>query len=571
MRAALHYLYLWGGGLIALREEAGRLRPTGRFERPTGHGADDPSSGTPPWADGFRQLLQAHRRDQYVWLVDTVDEELQLEQLPRMRGADLRRLAARRLEQRFRGKALATWRPGAAAARRGWRAWLPAAGDTMPMLLAALGGEQLMQPWLAIAERAKVAIEGIHSPALLTRALARRIVPEPTGLVVSLHPAGLRQTLLLEGGVRFTRLAAVGAAAGVDAVRLECERALQYLLMTQIISRHLVTGPGFRVWLVTDGIADASRMPATLQIDNATRSSVGLVDAAAFGAPQLDEQGPALGAVPVWLQPSLWRGRSDGYAIARIRLHARVAQRRRWTLRAAQAALAVALAGNGAIEIVDGFGDQEARLHAQLQVQRRERDRLQAQVAGDAVSGAEMRRVVELDAALRERTIDAGLLLSRIAQALAPDDSLQLRRVSWSRNLPADGDSPGASTTAAPAPALTLPAAMPFGSAPVTPTTAPTPAQADDGVQVHARIIGEFDQAPAMAEANRRVEAFARRLAAQCGCQTRVRRLPYDPGPTQAYSSGRQGGTRERAAFEVDLQWDARATAASGGRNVPRS
>lgn len=127
MRAALHYLYLWGGGLIALREEAGRLRPTGRFERPTGHGTDDPSSGTPPWADGFTQLLQAHRRDQYVLAVDTVDEELQLEQLPRMRGADLRRLAARRLEQRFRGRAR---RPGGPVPRR--RAAVGARGCRRP-------------------------------------------------------------------------------------------------------------------------------------------------------------------------------------------------------------------------------------------------------------------------------------------------------------------------------------------------------------------------------------------------------------------------------------------------------
>lgn len=580
MSAAPHYLYLSSGGLIALRDEAGELRLSGRFERPAGAGADDPAAPgtTPEWADGFARLLETHRRDRYVWLVDTVDEELQLEQLPRVRGGDLRKLTARRLEQRFRGKNLATWRPGAAAARRGWRAWLPAAGETMPVLLAALGGEQLMQPWLSIAERAKVAIEGIQSPALLARSLAQRIAPAPTGLLVSLHPAGLRQTLLVDGGVRFTRLAAIGAAPGIDAVRLECERALQYLLMTQVVSRPLLTGPDFRLWLVTDGIPEASRMPSSLQIDNSTRLSVGLIDAAAFGAPEIDGQDPALGAVAMWLQPALWQQRNDGYAVPRIRLHAQIAQRRRWMLGSAQAALVIALAGNAAVEMIDRFGGEDARLLTQLQAERRERDRLQQQVADDTISGAEMRRVVELDAALRERTIDAGALLTRIARALAADDSLQLRRITWSRNELSDGgtDRAGAAVPVAVATSAPLPS-MPFGSAPAAPATAPAMAAAtDDGARAHARIIGEFDQVPAMLEANRRVEAFARRLAAHCGCDATVRRLPYDPEPTQAYSGGRQGGVRERTSFEIDLHWDPRTTTAGGapgpgGHDVPKS
>ncbi|HMN79791.1 MAG TPA: hypothetical protein PKA20_07650 [Burkholderiaceae bacterium] len=582
MSAALHYLYLFSGGLITLRDEADGLKLSGHFERPAGHGADDAAGTAPAWADGFAQLLDTHRRDRYVWLVDTVDEELQLEQLPRMRGSDLRKFTARRLEQRFRSKNLATWRPGAAATRRGWRAWLPAAGETMPVLLAALGSEQLMQPWLSIAERAKVVIEGIHSPALLARALARRIVPDPTGLLVSLHPAGLRQTLLVDGGVRFTRLAAIGAAPGIDAVRLECERALQYLLMTQVVSRPLITGPEFRLWLAADGTAEASRMPSALQIDNTTRLSVGLIDAAAFGAPAIDGEErtgeePTLGAVAMWLQPALWQRRSDGYAIPRIRLHAQIAQRRRWMLGSAQAALVIALAGNAAVELVDRFGDEDARLLAKLQTERRERDRLQQQVADAAVNGAEMRRVVELDATLRERTMDAGSLLTGVARALAPDDSLKLRRMSWSRGELSDGGSGGPAAAATATPALAMPAAaMPFGSAPAAAPPAMPATTTDDGARAHARIIGEFEQVPAMLEANRRVEAFARRLAAQCGCDAKVRRLPYDPEPTQAYSGGRQAGVRERTAFEIDLHWDAQATttgraAGPGGHDVPKS
>lgn len=173
-------LYRRGGGLLYAADAAGR--------------------------DALRRHLRAAPRDQAIHLlVDTAEEQLRSELLPRARGGDLRALIRRRQKKLFGGGDYFLCRrqgrePGAAGQH---------------MLFACLGPGA--RPWAELLAECEAPLGGIHSVPLLLDALLKRLglLREHRHLLLlSLHAlAGVRQTYWRQGRLRFSRLIAPTAAA----------------------------------------------------------------------------------------------------------------------------------------------------------------------------------------------------------------------------------------------------------------------------------------------------------------------------------------------------------------------
>lgn len=509
-------LYLCPHGLIATRRRRDGWHVTGRFATTA--------------AAEFAAWLRRHPDDRFDLLVDVQEEEQHVERLPRMGARDRRMLVKRRIEQRLRETEFTLVTP-LAPVRAPWslpsRA-RPSEDGLQSLLVSAIRGGDALAPWLPALRGAERAIASMVSPALLAAAAARRIAQRADGLLVSVAPGGLRQTLVLDGRLRFSRLAASVDGRDADAVQAELARTLQYLQMSQMLSPAALADGRLSVWLVPEGLADVARIAAALKRDGGASLAVGVHPLARLRAPALAGSGADTGALALWLDASLREPLGAGYAHAALRRFETLALWRRalWiTGGVAATGAAIALAG---VELVaSGAAGDPAQLSPRMSAAAEMR-RLQREIAAHPLSGSEVEAVVLGADALARRTVDAPALLRAIGTAMPDDTGLALTRIAWSR-VPAGGATSSASDAAQPAPAAAQPA---WARAFLTPVE----------VQVRGTVDGDRPKS----QANALVQQFARALARGCGCEVVVQRWPYERGPGAVWGDalGRDGARR---------------------------
>ena len=418
-------LYLCDRQAILLREQRSRLTLAGAI----GRGDDDRVA-----AAALRSLLARFPKDRLTVVVDSVDEELLVESLPPLGSRDLGELVARRLEHR-RERRLLSW---SAPRRLTIPGWQRGATVRVPVRIGLLASDGGTAPWLQAVLAAGARIDRIASPALLAAPVAARLGRgRNNGLLVTVGPAGIRQTLVTDGVARFTRLAQLfDDGSDVGAILAECRRTLEYLLMNQLVRRDAIASGRLRLWLVADGIGQGGALPATLAVDSASSIALSAVNAADLGAPRSDR--PAVGRRR-WCR-ALDRSPARRRAGRRLR-------KRRGAAATAHCALAAGdrrRCGRTDRRIGRGAGDRRAdrgmeRRAAGTGNQRVARAR-RATVVGRSVavadSGSEMRRLVAADRALRERRIDLDALLQPIASAVESSPAIRLERLAWARPAP---------------------------------------------------------------------------------------------------------------------------------------
>lgn len=205
-------LYLDAGLLSAVLWRDGNLREEAHFRH------DDEGVAA------FSAYLKTHSGCTFHLLADVADEGFRIESLPCVHGADRRALLARKLGQHFDGS------PLAAAISLG-REKSGRRDETV--LFSALTRPQLFEPWLEALRDAESPLAAIHSPPLLGPLLLRRIEPARAQcLLVTFTRAGMRQSFLADGQIRFSRLAPLGTAnatAAAAACAAESARTCQYL------------------------------------------------------------------------------------------------------------------------------------------------------------------------------------------------------------------------------------------------------------------------------------------------------------------------------------------------------
>ena len=565
-------LYVSAESLIVLRhyEEGWRLAKVFCLQEsndmPLGLSSQVPS----PWAvpEDFRRWIEDWRGDRFRFLIDSVDEEVEVDELPRVHGRDRDKLLTRRLRQRFRDAALTTWiapRKTNAAPwkRRAATPGGPASGGAGECtMMANLRQRNPMSLWIEAAVETGARVASVESPALRAPAVLRAAGARPTALLVSVQPAGLRETLVQNGQIRFTRLLPMPAPAAWSQVASELDRTIRFLMMSRASLRPLIQAGNFPVHVIREGIDErggTDPIPATLQLDGDIVVPLVPLDTTAVRRPRVvaGEQAPLppadLGAVPVLLAQR-GAGRPGGYASRAMRANWRSARSLASVWSLALIGLVAMVGANVLIgytlhDVVDPAVQRQRVL--QIASVRSQTQELERQLAGMPMSAKDMEGVVELAAQLQSRHVDALSTLRLLAAGIDPDAALTINDVSWEpqhllmTNGAAVRTAPSGSASSAPVPA--------------------DPAGATSNTVV--RIAGVVDVTLPKELANRKVDALLERLRATCACEGKVVELPYNPSMEVAYANSLRKPNLEHPphfALELDRPstWIAKQNAA---------
>jgi len=218
--AAKHLIYFTATELRVYRRTRATLASEARFS------ADD--SGI----EAFRTFLTRHRGALFYVVADLAGEDFHEDQIPYLRGTERRTVVERRLAQRYRDTRLA------AAISLGI---VKDERRNERLLLASFTNAQQFTPWLDALAEAGAKLAGVFSVPMLAPALAARIGGRQAHcIVVSVNSAGLRQSFVENGQLRFARLEpTVNLAPDALAlfVRSETARLVQYLGTLRVLPR----------------------------------------------------------------------------------------------------------------------------------------------------------------------------------------------------------------------------------------------------------------------------------------------------------------------------------------------
>jgi hypothetical protein len=228
--ATKHLVYFTASELRVYRHAHSRLSAEARFT------ADEAG------IDSFRSFLTRHRGALFYVVADLAGEDFHEDQIPFLRGAERRAVVERRLAQRYRDTRLA-----AAISlgivrdeRRNER-----------LLLASFTNAQQFAPWLDALAEAGAKLAGVFSVPMLAPTLAARLgARQERCIVVTVDRAGLRQSYVDRGRLRFSRLEPTVNLAPESLalfVRSETARLAQYLGTLRAVPRD---GTPLKVYVV---------------------------------------------------------------------------------------------------------------------------------------------------------------------------------------------------------------------------------------------------------------------------------------------------------------------------------
>jgi hypothetical protein len=186
-------------------------------------------------AQAFAAHFRATPTGLFYVLVDIVEEDFHQETIPFVRGADRRTLVGRKLAQRYRDTSLSL------ALSLGFE---KTQRRDERLLLSSFTNNAQFQPWLNVLREREAAVAGVYSMALVAPRLALKIGPKKAPvLLVSLQQAGLRQSFVDGGRIRFSRLGPLEPADAADPNRVaeafdrETTRVYQYLTAMRVVAR----------------------------------------------------------------------------------------------------------------------------------------------------------------------------------------------------------------------------------------------------------------------------------------------------------------------------------------------
>lgn len=457
--------------------------------------ASDPDSAGIPSVPEFEQWLIERRHHRFDVLIDSVDEQQHLESLPALSLGDRHALIKRKLVQRFRDTDFTTYKLKAVRENGKRR---------LSVLFMALRGEEHFKPWLDLLTRHRVRVDSLVSPTLLTEALVERIKPGGSGLLVSLNPAGLRQTVVIDGRVRFSRLAAL-LTDEAEEIQAEVTRTMQYLLMSQRLSRSDVQEKSFEVWMIDTGFDQQIGVPETLYIDQGASVTVRIVDPAHLGISVLAGQT----GLSLWLQMPR-RLQINDYRTHAISRFSRAAAVRKWLWGASAATAAL-----GLVAVLSADWLIKTHLpdttHQRELLAQYEQHGFELTDALDQypVTADEMNATVQLAQQVRQRTVLPWRMLRAVGNVMPAQAGLRINYLGWA------------------------PVAASDDSAQLVSGDATEPGQGAGSLSGTTRITiaGSVDPTWMKQEANQTVSLLANRLSDACHCQAEEVQLPYDPSP----------------------------------------
>jgi hypothetical protein len=452
----------------------------------------------------FAKYVAGAGKSLFYLLADFVEEDFAQENIPHLRGKDRRAVLARKLSQRYRDTTLAIALSLGIEAHGGRR--------EERILYTAFTNTQQLQPWIAALRSREARVAGVFTVALVSAEVGKRVgFKAPRYLIVSLQQAGLRQTYIENGRMRFSRLGRVDFSnprSIAENCALESGRIQQYLVNTHVLPREapaldvLVLAPSEYKALYDDACKGTSQLRFhVLDLDQVGR------DAGLIAAP---EETLAEGLFLHFLAkfPAGEQFADDGLRRFYHLWRARVGM-----VAAGAAVFAFCLVFSG-LKLLEIYQiDRQVEIDRQQQARAsQEYARLQTGFPETPTTSENLKVIVRNYQTLLRQSAYPGDMLVGISRALATLPQVELDKIDWDSGagpkLPAG---PEASRTP---PAATVPAA---------------PANAEFQAQT-AEISGRLllPRASDYRTITVLVNQFAEALRKQSGMEVVSTRLPFD-------------------------------------------
>jgi len=513
-------LLFFSGNTMVAYEWAGR-----RVVRRGGFGDDDAG----------RQALQAwvaeRPRMPIHMLVDLVEEEFHLDQVPHVIGRDRLDLYKRTLDKHFRTTPYRYIRHQRRLAEGRRDDEVLVAGVTTP---------QLLRPWLDALDAAGAPLAGIYSLPLVGEDLVARLGwrRERALLVTQGADGALRQSYYAQGRLQFSRVVPQPASELVDATVSEVRQTQRFLHSQRLHPR----GEPLTVVVIAADI-DAARLQAQFAADEG-------ITCYCFGAPETAQRIGLREPLPVATADILFGHlllrrwlRTNHYGSSRQRRHYFTCHLRRALFAVAGLCLVAAVATGIAAHL-----RVEARQTAIAEAEARTRafeDRYAERLAGlDEFDyrAPDVKEAVDLiDRIEFVRRLSPEAAMARLGNILAGHDRILLQRLDWRVTTQSAGAAGNERSLGPPGPVLAA-------------TTQPE--RLVEEVVLRGDVVG-FDGI--YRSAIETFDAFANDLRAADGVtDVEVQQAPFDLDPDTSVSgdsgTAASGEQPQRAAFVLSLR-----------------
>jgi hypothetical protein len=434
--AARRLLFLDAAHLTAYLWQLAGPREEARF--PTGEAG----------CTAFGAYLRQHSASLFYLLADVADEGFQVEDIPHVQGSDRQEIVKRKLAQYFYGSplTLAISRGRLKEGRRDER-----------LLLAGLTGYGIFEPWLLAMREAESRLAGVYSLPQVIAGLLAKEASNDSMLVMSVSPAGVRQTFLDKGQLRFSRLTPMATGNGAEVAAtcaVETSKIYQYLAGQRLIARD---APLRTLLLAHPAQFDTFRAAC----QDTRERQVELLDILTLAKQHGLAVPPSGSSAETLFLHFLARHRP-------VHQFAPDADRhffRLWQLRSAiQVAASAMLAGGllfggGQAYFLNNLASGNRELQDEIAVGQQRYERALQALPKIALSPDQLRALTDRQALLERRSPGLAPLLQHISQALAQTPKVELTKLDWRIAGSADDDSAGHVRAATPA------AAVPAGAA----------------------------------------------------------------------------------------------------------
>jgi hypothetical protein len=490
-------------------------------------------------AAAFAAHLGGLPRSLFFVLVDIVEEDFHQENIPFVRGRDRTALLGRKLAQRYRDTSLslAISLGSERTQRRDER-----------VLFSAFTNNAQFQPWLEALREAEIPVAGVFSAALLAPRIAQKLGAKKAPLLlVTLQSAGLRQSYVENGKIRFSRLGPLDATDAADPNRVaeafdrETTRVHQYLTATRVVARE---GGAIDALLIAPPGQKARVQAAVPNMPQVRVSVVELGEAAATIG--LKGYPPEAGAEALMLHLLAERAPPDQYAGENLRQFFRLRQTRKGLVAAGAALGAAGLLWAG-ILVGQYFQFQE-----QIDV-----DRQRTRLATESFAKVEaafpqlptttdnLRVTMQKYAALTKQTVRPERLIGDVSAALEASPRIDIDKLQWELTASPRAAKADRPTTASPvAPAR-----------PATPAPGAT-AQLFEVIELEGKVsavkASDYKAITAL------VNEFIDRVRKRPGVEVLHTKMPFELGSKERLSGdiGTDTGTVPRFSITVAKKVD---------------